>query len=187
MHAHGSTAAPEYLAEHDYLRGDYYGGFLQSFINKYYKNVSPNLPFIYHTSRCDPELKYHTTTKTQEELLLHVITALVHNGHFYSSTRSTRTEASPEVYHDIMKGRLQPDESVRENTLPESSTMMQQSGFATHAKYDPNETKIDVREKSFEPKYFLEGPLNAAKTLRENNIPFEVIGSKISGKKRQTY
>ena len=50
--------------------------------------------------------------------------------------------------------------------------------FATHAKYDPNETKIDVREKSFEPKYFLEGPLNAAKTLRENNIPFEVIGSK---------
>ena len=38
----------EYLAEHvDYLGGDYYGGFLQqSFINKYYKNVSPNLPLI---------------------------------------------------------------------------------------------------------------------------------------------
>lgn len=39
-------------------------------------------------------------------------------------------------------------------------------------------------KKSFEPKYFLEGPLNAAKTLRENNIPFEVIGSKnIRGEK----
>lgn len=63
----------------DYAGGDYYGGFLQqTFINKYYKNVSPNLPFVYHTSRCDPELVFHTTTKTTEEMLLHVITALVH-------------------------------------------------------------------------------------------------------------
>ena len=77
----------------------------QSFINKYYKNVSPNLPFIYHTSRCDPELKYHTTTKTQEELLLHVITALVHNGAFLL-VDAINPDGSivPEVYHDIMKG-----------------------------------------------------------------------------------
>ncbi|MDE6318628.1 MAG: family 10 glycosylhydrolase, partial [Lachnospiraceae bacterium] len=63
----------------DCTSGDYYGGFLQqTFINKYYKNVSPYLPFVYHTSRCDPALEYHTTTKTEEELLLHIITALVH-------------------------------------------------------------------------------------------------------------
>lgn len=170
----------EYLAEHvDYLGGDYYGGFLQqSFINKYYKNVSPNLPFIYHTSRCDPELKYHTTTKTQEELLLHVITALVHNGAFLL-VDAINPDGSivPEVYHDIMKG-IYSKTSQYEKYITGKLDHDAAIWFATHAKYDPNETKIDVREKSFEPKYFLEGPLNAAKTLRENNIPFEVIGSK---------
>ena len=67
----------------DYAGGDYYGGYLQqTFACKYYKNISPSLPFSYITSRCDPDLIHHTTTKTREELLQHAIIALVHNGAF---------------------------------------------------------------------------------------------------------
>src|SRR5690242_6012820 len=49
----------------DYVGGNLYGSYLrQTFICKYYKNLSPNLPFVFITSRCDPGLQYHTTTKT---------------------------------------------------------------------------------------------------------------------------
>lgn len=123
--------------------------------------------------------------RRQEELLLHVITALVHNGAFLL-VDAINPDGSivPEVYHDIMKG-IYSKTSQYEKYITGKLDHDAAIWFATHAKYDPNETKIDVREKSFEPKYFLEGPLNAAKTLRENNIPFEVIGSKnIRGEKQ---
>ena len=163
----------------DYSGGDYYGGFLQqTFINKYYKNVSPNLPFIYHTSRCDPELKYHTTTKTEEELLLHVITALVHNGAFLL-VDAINPDGSivPEIYHGLMKriyGRTKQYEPYINGKLSHDAAIW----FASHAKYDPNETGIGIMEKSFEPKYYLDAPVAAASVMRENNIPFEVIGTK---------
>lgn len=163
----------------DYSGGDYYGGLLQqTFINKYYKNVSPNLPFIYHTSRCDPELVYHTTTKTEEELLLHVITALVHNGAFLL-VDAINPDGSivPEVYHTLMKriyGRTRQFERYVNGNLYHDASVW----FATHAKYDPYETGIDVAEKSFKPKYYLEAPVACASVLRESNIPFDIIGTK---------
>lgn len=163
----------------DYAGGDYYGGFLQqTFINKYYKNVSPNLPFIYHTSRCDPELIFHTTTKTEEEIMLHVITALVHNGAFLL-VDAINPDGSivPEVYHDLMKriyGKTSQYEKYINGNLYHDASIW----FASHAKYDPNECNIDVVEKSFEPKYYMESPVSAASVMRENNIPFEVIGTK---------
>ena len=163
----------------DYCGGDYYGGFLQqTFINKYYKNVSPNLPFIYHTSRCDPELAFHTTTKTKDELMLHVITALVHNGAFLL-VDAINPDGSfiPEIYHKLMKdiyGVTSKYEKYVNGNLYHSASIW----FATHAKYDPNETNIDVMKKSFEPKYYLDAPISAASILRENNVPFEVIGTK---------
>ena len=163
----------------DYSGGDYYGGFLQqTFINKYYKNVSPNLPFIYHTSRCDPELKYHTTTKTEEELLLHVITALVHNGAFLL-VDAINPDGSivPEVYHTLMKriyGKTKQFEPYINGNLYHDASIW----FASHAKYDPNETGIEIMEKTFNPKYYMDAPVASAAALRENNIPFEVIGTK---------
>lgn len=162
----------------DYAGGDYYGGFLQqTFINKYYKNVSPNLPFVYHTSRCDPELIYHTTTKTEEELLLHVITALVHNGAFIL-VDAINPDGSivPEVYHKLMKGiydKTRQYEPYINGQLYHDAAIW----FASHAKYDPYETDRDVMEKSFQPSYYMEAPVAAASVLRENNVPFEVIGT----------
>lgn len=163
----------------DYCGGDYYGGFLQqTFINKYYKNVSPNLPFVYHTSRCDPELAYHTTTKTEEELFLHVITALVHNGAFLL-VDAINPDGSivPEVYHGLMKGiyaKTSPYEAYVSGRLHHNASIW----FASHAKYNPFENGEDMMDKSFRPDYYLDCPVAAASILREGNIPFEVIGTK---------
>lgn len=163
----------------DYCGGDYYGGFLQqTFINKYYKNVSPNLPFVYHTSRCDPELVYHTTTKTEEELLLHVITALVHNGAFLL-VDAINPDGSivPEVYHGIMKrvfSKTEPYEKYISGNLYHNAAIW----FGTHAKYDPNEKPCEIMDKIFWPDYYMQSPVAAASVLRENNVAFEVIGTK---------
>lgn len=163
----------------DYSGGDYYGGFLQqTFINKYYKNVSPNLPFVYHTSRCDPELVYHTTTKTEEELLLHAITALIHNGAFLLvDAINPDGTIVPDVYHGIMKqvfAKTKPYEQYISGRLYHNAAIW----FATHAKYNPNESECEVMDKVFWPGYYMEAPVAAASILRENNVAFEVIGTK---------
>lgn len=163
----------------DYCGGDYYGGFLQqTFINKYYKNISPNLPFVYHTSRCDPELAYHTTTKTEEELMLHVITALVHNGAFLL-VDAINPDGSivPEVYHGLMK-RIYGKTMRYENYIGENFYHNVSIWFATHAKYNPYENCDNMMDKKIHPDYYMDGPVAAASVLRENNIPFEVIGTK---------
>ncbi len=163
----------------DYAGGDYYGGFLQqTFINKYYKNVSPALPFIYHTSRCDPELRFHTTTKTKEELLLHIITALVHNGAFLL-VDAINPDGSivPEVYHGVMKevySITKPYESYINGELKHNASIW----LASHAKYDPEESGVDTVTKSFDRNIYLTAPVSAAEILRSNNIPYDVIGSR---------
>lgn len=163
----------------DTASGDYYGGFLQqSFINKYYKNVSPKLPFVYHTSRCDPELIYHTTTKTEEELLLHVITALIHNGAFLL-VDAINPDGSivPEVYHGLMKRvyakTKQFEPYVNGNLIHDASIW-----FASHAKYDPDETGQAINEHLSSPGIYIDAPVDAASILRASNIPFDVIGTR---------
>ena len=173
----GST---EMLTNHvDYCGGDYYGGYLQqTFINKYYKSVSPNLPFVYHTGRCDPELSMHTTTKTEEQILLHAVTALIHNGAFLL-VDAINPDGSivPWVYHDLMK-------RVYEQTMPYeqyiSGKLNTDVGiwFASHAKYDPAESGNGTDDKEFEPTIYMDAPVGMTSILRENNIPFDVIGTK---------
>lgn len=65
----------------DYVGGDLYGGHLEeSYICKIYREASKDQPFEYMTSRCDPGLQLHTTTKTEEDLLLHNYLTLAHHG-----------------------------------------------------------------------------------------------------------
>jgi len=173
-------ACTEWIADEvTYTGGDYYGGFLQqSFINKYYKNISPNLPFVYHTSRCDPELAFHTTTKAKEELLLHVITALVHNGAFLLvDAINPDGTIVPTVYTDIMKSiyeKTRPIEQYVNGKLISDVKIW----FSSHSKFDPNDTGMQVEDKNFSPDFYMDSPVKLASILRENNIPFDVIGSK---------
>lgn len=175
----GDAASELLMDAVDCASGDYYGGFLQqTFINKYYRSVSPKLPFVYHTSRCDPELVYHTTTKTKDELLLHVITALVHNGAFLL-VDAINPDGSivPEIYHGLMK-EIYEETSVYESCAGGELLHDASIWFASHAKFDPAETGLDVTERSMEPGIYMEAPVAAASVLRGANIPFHVIGTR---------
>ena len=67
----------------DYAGGDLYGGFeQQSFVCKLYYGLTQNQPFEYMTSRCDPGLHDHTTTKSEETLALHAYLTYAHHGAF---------------------------------------------------------------------------------------------------------
>ncbi len=173
----GST---ELLTEaSDYSGGDYYGGYLQqSFINKYYRSVSPSLPFVYHTGRCDPELSFHTTTKTPEQLILHVITALLHDGAFLLvDALNPDGTFVPEVYHDLMKqvySVTKPFEPYVGGQLKTNAGLW----FSSRSKYNPEINGVDTVRKSMDPDIFVQAPVAMASILRENNIPFHVIGSK---------
>ena len=173
----GST---EMLTEHvDYCGGDYYGGYLQqTFINKYYKSVSPTLPFVYHTGRCDPELAFHTTTKTEEQLVLHAATALLHNGAFLL-VDAINPDGSivPEVYHDLMKrvyAQTRPYEPFVSGKLNTDVGIW----FPSHAKFDPAESGNSTEDKNFEPSVYMDAPVGLTSILRENNVPFDVLGTK---------
>lgn len=174
---HGST---ELLVEAvDYAGGDYYGGFMQqTFINKYYKSISPNLPFIHHTSRCDPDLLYHTTTKTEEEILLHVITALVHNGAFLLvDAINPDGSICPEVYNVLMKNiynKTKKYEKYVTGRIFNDVTIW----LSTYAKFNSYDSGKRVNDISIEDNSYLTGPYKFATILRQNNIPFDVVGSK---------
>lgn len=67
----------------DYAGGDLYGGYRQqSFICKMYGEITQNRPFEYMTSRCDPDLMDHTTTKPRRALQIHNYLTLAHHGAF---------------------------------------------------------------------------------------------------------
>ena len=121
---------------------------------------------------------YHTTTKTEEQLLLHVITALVHNGSFMLvDAINPDGTIVPQVYHELMKkvfDRSKEFEKYVNGNLYHDASIW----FASHAKYNPYENNREIMEKEMSPGYYLEAPFAAASVLRENNIAFDVLGTK---------
>jgi len=166
----------------DYAGGDYYGGYLQqTFACKYYKNISPNLPFSYITSRCDPDLNHHTTTKTKEEFLLHAITALVHNGAFsICDGMNPDGTICNEVYNDTIKKVF--DETQKYEKYVNGELLSNVSiWFAGHSKFDMNDNGKHISEVKLNKlniESFAESKVKMASILRENNVPFEVIADK---------
>lgn len=190
---HGSTE--KLMNAVDYAGGDYYGGYLQqTFINKYYNNVSPALPFIYHTSRCDPDLNHHTTTKTREELLLHVITALIHNGAFLLvDAINPDGTICPEVYTDLLQSVFEETKQY-EPYIGEHLSSDVSVWFSTFAKYDPQDSGTNVAARNDRAskaltatsEIYLDAPVKLASILRQYNIPFNVIpGKNLKGLKQK--
>jgi len=163
----------------DYAGGDYYGGFLeQTFCCKYYSNVTPNLPFVYITSRCDPDLSYHTTTKTKEELLLHAIIALAHNGAFsLCDGMNPDGTITPEVYQDVMKYVFDKTQKYEKYV---SGDMLSNVSIwiSTHSKFSWSENGKHLSEQIFRGNDFLEGQVRMASILREYNVPFDVVAAR---------
>lgn len=174
------SASTDFIVDaSDYAGGDYFGGYVeQSFICKYYKNISPNLPFSYITSRCDPNLTYHTTTKTEEELLLQAITALVHNGAF-SICDGINPDGTivTEAYDDVIKKVF--DEISRYEKYVNGQLMSNVSiWFATHSKFGLYNDEKYIGECRLDKENFTLGKVKMASILRASNIPFEIVASR---------
>lgn len=148
----------------DYAGGDYYGGYLQqSFMCKYYNNITRKKPFSYITSRCDKNLYAHTVSRTKDDLLIHSINALVHGGAFSicdalnpdgTFTEPMYTGAIKEVFSETkpleqyVSGNLKTDVAVF---------------YSTNCKVNDN---------------YISAPMHLVKTLKEHNIAFDVVGSR---------
>ncbi len=164
----------------DYAGGDLYGGLLEeSFICKYYRNVSRNLPFVFITSRCDPNLRFHTTTKTREELTLHGAISLAHGGAF-SICDGINPDGSccPDVYSKVVKksfAHTQRYEPYAGGKLEANVAVW----FSSTAKFHPSQNGKRVGEPG--GKEYLDGPLGMVGILRDNHIPFDVVASKNLG------
>lgn len=148
----------------DYAGGDYYGGYLQqTFMCKYYNNVTPNKPFSYITSRCDPNLYAHTVSRCTEDLLIHAMNALVHNGAFsMCDAMNPNGTINKEVYVDSVKPVYEISQKYQDivsgNLLTDVSIW-----YNTNMKANDN---------------FIKSPFAIAEILKDNNVLYDVIGSR---------
>lgn len=160
--------------QNDYIGGDLYGGYAQqSFICKLYDSITPNKPFEFMTSRCYPSLRDHTTLKSSEMLELHACLALAHNGAFlFIDAIDPAGTLNPQVYE--LMGEVFDKTRLYEPYLGGSMCRDVAVYFSLDSKMDfaDNGKRVDV-ESWATP--HLTAALGAARTLRENHIPFGVI------------
>ncbi|GHV28877.1 hypothetical protein AGMMS4952_13620 [Spirochaetia bacterium] len=169
-----SSAAPA----SDFTGGDLYGGYeQQSFVCKLYYDITCDQPFEYQTSRCDPGLFDHTTTKSAEMLKLHAYLTYAHHGAFFvidaidprgtmnSKIYDTIGEVFSETmaYEPFFTGELEADVSLY---------------FSYASKLDLRNNKrkraILGHEGSGETSRHLTCLLGAEKALRNAHIPFRI-------------
>ncbi|MEG0692990.1 MAG: family 10 glycosylhydrolase, partial [Oscillospiraceae bacterium] len=159
---HGDTE--RILDACDYAGGDYYGGYLeQTFMCKYYNSVTPNKPFSYITSRCDPNLYAHTVSRCKEDLLIHTMNALVHGGAF------------------SMCDAMNPDGTITKDVYKNSVKHV----YETSAKYEgyvSGDLLCDVaiwyNSNMKANDNFMKSPMGVGEIMREYNVPYDVIGSR---------
>jgi hypothetical protein len=172
----------------DYIEGDFYGGYLeQSFICKYYRNLSRALPFVYVTGRCDPDLTYHTTTKSEEELLLHAVTALVHDGALSICDGMNPVGTMCEdVYQGVIKKVFEQSAPYEKYVGGEMESNVA-IWFSNYSKYSPNENGNPVCGETYFSRQnydFIQNPVKTSRILRDENLPYTVIPSKKLNKTR---
>lgn len=148
----------------DYAGADFYGGYAeQSFMCKYFNNMTTNKPFCYITSRCEPNLYFHTVSRTEHDLLIHGINSLIHNGGF------------------SICDAMNPDGTIN-NKLYQESIKNVFAATAPYEKYVSGDIISDAAIVYFteikgNPNYAA-SPMNIGKLLREYNVPYDVISAK---------
>jgi hypothetical protein len=161
----------------DYTGGDFYGGLLQqSFICKLFYNLTPNKPFEFHTSRC-PNLRDHTTMKSEELMEAHVYSGLANNGAFlFIDAIDPIGTLNKDVYE--MMGRVYGETKAYEEYL--GGELCQDVGiyFSFASKFNPLDNGKNISELKrgyFREQPHLETSVNVVKSLLNENIPFGVI------------
>lgn len=159
----------------DYMGADFYGsGVEQSFICKLFGNLSPNAPFEYYTSRCDPNLNDdHTASKTKAQLMLRNYLTMAHHGAFlFIDGIDPVGTLNPEVYR--LMGELFAESSKYESALGGHLVADVALYYSFRSKYDPEETESSPAKLSMSLPH-LEAIVAATDALREQHIPFTVI------------
>ncbi|MBQ2676724.1 MAG: alpha-L-fucosidase [Clostridia bacterium] len=169
-------AVTEQHMEHaDYAGGDYYGGYLQqTFINKLYRNITPTLPFNHHTGRCDPNLGYHTTTKTDDELLLHCLLALVHEGAFCPVDAANPDGTLDDKYYAAL-ARVYSKSQKYQGEI--GGELIADVGiyYTMQSKIIREHQGVKVEDIADGDQRFIDAKLRMADILRDNNIAFDVV------------
>ena len=148
----------------DYASGDYYGGYLQqTFMCKYYNNMTVHKPFSYITSRCDSNLYSHTVSRTYEDLAIHCLNALVHNGAFsICDAMNPDGTITEKVYKNEIKKLFNTTPNLEQYV---SGVIKSDVAIWYNTAYKTNEN-------------FITSSFNITQVLLENNIAFDVIGAK---------
>jgi hypothetical protein len=166
-------------AASDYIGGDLYGGFeQQSFICKLYYGMTANQPFEYMTSRCDPALFDHTTTKSTEMMKLHAYLTYAHHGAFLAIDAIDPRGTMNEQFYELL-GSVFDETKQYEPFFTGELT-------ADVALYFSFASKMDLRNNSPRQALLAAGEtyqhincnLGAAKALRNAHIPYRVITDK---------
>lgn len=163
----------------EYVGGDLYGGYFEdSFICKYSRNLSNTLPFCHDTSRCDPDLNWHTSTRAKEEFILYGIIPLVHNGAFEIcdgiNPDGTISEEAYEVIGEAYRALEPYAKYVNGNYASVADVWL-----ASHSKFDRRESGTAIGDaRVWAGTEFMAAKLSFARILHDNHIPYDVIPDK---------
>lgn len=160
----------------DYLGGDFYEDFAhQIFFCKLFRNISPNLPYEFHTSRCT-NLRDHTTMKARDELNIMNALTLVHQGAtLFIDAIDPEGTLNTEVYRRFGEvfGESMPYEAFI------GGEMLQDV-----AVYYSQDSKMDLRDNGTKVTGAFtlamphrEASKRAASTLSHAHVPYGVIGA----------
>ena len=164
----------------DAVSGDLYGGFSQqTFACKMYYNMTPNLPFNYTTSRCEPSLDEHTTIKSEVMMKLHAMLSFINHGSniFVDAVDMTGT------YEPLVYSRLKNvyDDVAKFEKYFSKGKPCTDIGiyFNLHGKYDEEMPPMDISESKNISRAIphLDSSINVSETLQRAHIPYSVYTS----------
>lgn len=163
----------------DYAGGDLYGGYLEaSFISKFFRHISKSLPFEFITSRCEPSLSHHTTTKSKDELLQSTMIPLAHDGAVsVCDGMNPDGTIADKFYKNIMKDVFAEAEKYPKYVGEDRELVADVAiWYPTHMKISMSENGGDIVSDKL-CKEHIDTKLNMAKILKQEHIPFDVIPS----------
>ena len=152
----------------DYAGGDLYGTlYNHSFTAKYYYGVTRNQPFEYMTGRCDPGLRVHTISKSDEHLAVEILLTAAHHGaSFVIDGIDPVGTLNPKVYERI--GR------VFERQMP-YEPYFRGDLCADIAVYYPTTGRYNTNRQPFNAKTCA---VSLTQTFIEQNIPMAVVSNR---------
>jgi len=161
----------------DYSSGDFYGGMAtETFICKLYSSLTKTRPFEYMSSRCYPNLHFHTESMPKEMLAVQNYITLAHGGAFFCIDAINPDGTINPVYYDdigeIFRESQKYDKYHGGDLLADVAIF-----YSEDSKYDKSETG-KVADRSMHSCPHVQSALGLANILRETHIPFTVIGKK---------